>query len=123
MEENNLAAIVERIMVQNGVNMGLDRPNYTSPLSEYVLQTKLPRGWKVLKFTKFVSDTNDPTVKHIARYLTGVGDIANNENLRMICFPSSLIKNAFRWFTTLLVHSINDWTQFERIVECKVKVC
>lgn len=30
--ENNLVAMVEIIMVQNGVNMGLQRPNYTSPL-------------------------------------------------------------------------------------------
>lgn len=81
--ENNLITIIERIMAQTGVNMGLQRPNYTSPLSEYVLQTELPRGWKVPKFTKFVGDTNDSTVKHIARYLTEVGDIANNNNLRM----------------------------------------
>lgn len=35
--DNNLAAIVKRIMVRNGVNFGLRRPNYTSPLAEYVL--------------------------------------------------------------------------------------
>ncbi|XP_050898024.1 uncharacterized protein LOC127104928 [Lathyrus oleraceus] len=42
--ENNLATIVERVMDQNGVNMSLQRPNYTYPLSEYMLQTELPRG-------------------------------------------------------------------------------
>lgn len=40
-----------------------------SPLSEYVLQTKLPRGWKVPKFNKFTGDTNESTIEHIARYL------------------------------------------------------
>lgn len=35
--DNNLTAITERIMVQNRVNFGLRRPNYTSPLAEYVL--------------------------------------------------------------------------------------
>ena len=75
----------------------------------------MPRGWKVLKFTKFAGDTNESTVEHIARYLTEAGDIANNENLRMRYFPSSLTKNAFTWFTTLSPHSIHNWTHLERL--------
>jgi hypothetical protein len=65
-----------------------------SPLSEYVTMEELPKGWKISKFTKFGGDTNESTVKHIARYMTKAGDIANNENLRMKYFPSSLTKNA-----------------------------
>lgn len=57
--ENNFTTIVERIMAQIGFNVGLQRLNYTSPLSEYVLQSELPKGWKVPKFTKFAGDTND----------------------------------------------------------------
>lgn len=95
--ENNLATIVERIMAQNGVNMGLQRPKYTSPMLEYVLKTELPRGWKVPKFTKFTGETNESTVEHIARYLAEAEDIANNENFRMRYFPSSLTKNSFTW--------------------------
>lgn len=106
--------MVERIMAHNGVNMGLHRPNYNFPLSEYVLQTELPRGWKVPKFIKFVGDTNESNVKHIARYFTEAGDIENNENLRMRYFPSSLRKNTFTLFTTLTLHSIKDWTRLER---------
>ena len=86
--DNNLAAMVERIMARNGVNIGLTRPNYTSHLSEYILQTKLPRGWKVPKFTKFSSDTSESIVEHIARYLTEAGDIVNNEKLRIKYFPN-----------------------------------
>ena len=56
---NNLAVIVERIMEQSGVNIGMRRPNYTSPLSEYIQQTELPMGWKVPKFTKFSDDTSE----------------------------------------------------------------
>lgn len=74
---------------------------------------ELPRGWKLPKFTKFDGDTNESTVKHIARYLNEAGDIANNENLRMRYFPSSLTKNAFTWFTTIPAHSINDLTHLE----------
>ena len=42
------------------------------------------------------------------------GDIANNENLKMKYFASSLTKNAFTWFTTLLPHSISSWNQLEK---------
>lgn len=37
--EQNLEAIVERIMVRNGVNPGLQRPMYLSLLPDFVLQT------------------------------------------------------------------------------------
>ncbi|XP_050890989.1 uncharacterized protein LOC127096467 [Lathyrus oleraceus] len=70
---NNLAAMVERIMVGNEVNFGL------------------------------------------RRYLIEAGDISNNESLRIKFFPSSLIKNAFTWFTTLPQSSIHTWNQLERM--------
>ena len=101
LAENNLTTVIERIMAQNGLNTGIRRPNYYSPIVDYVMHTDLPRGYKVPKFTKFAGDTNESTVKHIARYLTEAGDIENNENLRIKYFPSSLTKNAFTWFTTL----------------------
>jgi hypothetical protein len=62
---NNIANLVENIMAQNGLNIGLHRPNFVSPLSDLVLQSKLPRGYKIPKFTKFVGDTNESTVEHI----------------------------------------------------------
>ncbi|KAK2382413.1 hypothetical protein QL285_069949 [Trifolium repens] len=113
--QNNIANLVEAILAQNGLNIGMHRPNFVSALSEYVLQTKLPRGWKIPKFTKFAGDTSESTVEHIARYLTEAGDLANNENLRMKYFPNSLTKNAFTWFTTLPPHSIFNWNQLERV--------
>ncbi|XP_058759609.1 uncharacterized protein LOC131632905 [Vicia villosa] len=112
--ETNLTAMIERIMAQNGLNTGLRRPNYTSPLSDNILQTELPRGYKVPKFTKFSGDTSESTTEHIARYMTETGDLANNEDLRMKYFPSSLTKNAFTWFTTLPPNSIDTWPQLER---------
>jgi len=93
--QNNIANIVETLLTQNGFNLGLHRPNFVSPLCEYVAMEELPRGWKIPKFTKFGGETIESTVEHIARYLTKAGDIANNENLRMKYFPSSLTKNAF----------------------------
>lgn len=72
---NNLEVIVERIMGQNGFNVGLHRPKYISPLIKYVLQSKLPRGWKVPKYTKFFGDTDESAVKHIAIHLTKGGAV------------------------------------------------
>ncbi|XP_058757431.1 uncharacterized protein LOC131630697 [Vicia villosa] len=102
-------------MAQNGFNTGLRRPNYTSPLSDYVIQTELTRGVKVPKFTKFAGDTSESTVEHVSRYLTKTGDLVNNENLRMKYFPSSLTKYAFTWFTTLPPNSIDTWSRLERL--------
>ncbi|KAK2422316.1 hypothetical protein QL285_032860 [Trifolium repens] len=113
--QNNIANLVETILTQNGLNVGMHRPHFVFALSEYVLQTELPRGWKIPKFTKFIGDTSESTVEHIARYLTEAGDLANNENLRMKYFPNSLTKNAFTWFTTLPPHSIFNWNQLERV--------
>src|SRR4051812_34397704 len=113
--ENNLTAMIERVMANNGLSTGLRRPNYTSPISDYIMQTELPRGTKVPKFTKFSGETNESTVEHIARYLTEAGDLAGNEDLRIKYFPSSLTKNAFIWFTTLPLNSIDAWAYLERL--------
>src|SRR3954470_17032800 len=113
--ENNLTAMIERVMANNGLSTGLRRPNYTSPISDYIMQTELPRGTKVPKFTKFSGETNESTVEHIARYLTEAGDLAGNEDLRIKYFPSSLTKNAFIWFTTLPPNSIDAWAYLERL--------
>ncbi|XP_050874959.1 uncharacterized protein LOC127078556 [Lathyrus oleraceus] len=77
--------------------------------------TKLPRGSKIPKSTKFSGDTSESTIEHIAKYMTEAGDLANSENLRMKYFPSSLTKNAFTWFTTLPPNSIDAWPQLERL--------
>lgn len=35
--KNNLAHLVKNILAQNSLNVGLHRPNFVSPLTEYVL--------------------------------------------------------------------------------------
>jgi hypothetical protein len=112
--QNNIANIVETLLTQNGFNMVLQRPEYVSALSEYVLMEELHRGWKVPKSTKFGGETNESIVEHITRYLTEAGDITNNENLRLKYFPSSLTKNAFTRFTTLPPCSTFNWSQLEK---------
>lgn len=85
------------------------------PIPDFVLQTELPRGWKVLEFTKFAGDTEESTVEHMVRYQSEARDIANKEDLKLKYFPSSLTKNAFTWFTMLPPLSIQTWAQLERL--------
>lgn len=112
--QNNIANIVEALLTQNGFNTGLHRPNFVSALSEFVLEMEMPRNHKIPKFTKFAGKPNELTVEHIARYIMEAGDLANNENLKMKYFPSSLTNNAFTWFTTLPLHSIVSLNQLEK---------
>ena len=91
-EEQNLEAIFKWLIVRNMINPCLQRPTYSSPLPDFILQTKLPRGWKVPKFTKFARDTEESTVEHVSRYQSEAGNIANNEDLKLKYFPSSLTK-------------------------------
>jgi len=71
---NNLATMVKNILAQNDLHIGLHRPNFVSaPGSQSLLKTLV-------------------NVEHIAHYLTEVGDITYNENLRMKYFPNSLTK-------------------------------
>lgn len=107
--QNNIGNMVEQTLAQNGLNVGLHRPNFTSLLLEYIRTTKLPRGWIVPKFTKFAGDTSESTVKHLARYQTEAGDMENNENLKMNYFLNSLSKNDFTWFTILSLYAIQAW--------------
>lgn len=37
--------MVEKILAHNGLSVGLHMPNFVSPLSEYVFQAELARGW------------------------------------------------------------------------------
>ena len=102
-------------MVQNGMNIGSQSPTYSSSLPDIVLQRKLPRTWKVPKFTKFARDTEESTVEHVSQYQTEVVDIANNEDLKLKYFPSSMMKNVFTWFTMLPPHLIHTWNQLEKL--------
>ncbi|XP_058788296.1 uncharacterized protein LOC131662505 [Vicia villosa] len=113
--ENNLTTTIERIMARNKMNTPLEKPTYSSPLVEYIVQTENPRGWKIPKYTKFGGETGESKVENIARYPTESGDMANNESLRVKHFPSSLTKAIFTWFTTLPPNSIDSWPKLEKL--------
>ena len=68
---------MEQILIQNGLNVGMRRPNFVSPFGDFVMQTELPRGWKVPKFTKFAGKPNESTNEHIARYELEAGNLTS----------------------------------------------
>lgn len=107
--------MVEKILAQNGLNVGIHMPNFISLLSKYIRQTKLPMGQKVPKFTKFTGDISESTVEHVVRYQNGAGDIVNNKNLKLKYFRNSFTKNVFAWFTTLPSYFVQTWSQLERL--------
>lgn len=59
------------------------------------------QGVEKSKFTEFVGDTNESTIKHVAHYQSEARGLANNENFKMKLFLYFLTKNYFTWFTTL----------------------
>ncbi|RYQ90203.1 hypothetical protein Ahy_B09g096438 isoform A [Arachis hypogaea] len=73
---------------------------------------EVPRGVKNLKITtKFVGEVGESTTEHVARYLVEMGNLVNDENLKIKFFHSSLTKNAFTWFSNLRPNSITTWNQ------------
>lgn len=61
--QDNINNIIERVSIQNNLNVGLHRTKYISPLLEYVRQSEFPRGWKVpnspSSLAKLVSPPSD----------------------------------------------------------------
>ncbi|RYR28504.1 hypothetical protein Ahy_B01g052647 [Arachis hypogaea] len=85
-----------------GINVGLmhHRPYFISAFPSAVQMTEVPMGVKNPKIiTKFAGEAGESTVEHIACYMVELGNLADNENLRMKFFPASLTKNAFTWFS------------------------
>lgn len=79
------------------------------------MQTELPKGWKILKFTKFAGDTSEYIVKYTAIYQIEANDLTNKENLRMKYLSNSLNNNVFTWFTILTPSSMHYWNQIKRV--------
>ena len=45
---NNIVNVVEEVLTRSGVNVGLRRPNYSSPFPDYIRLAELPRGVRYL---------------------------------------------------------------------------
>lgn len=58
-----------------------NHPYFVSPFSALVMQTELPRGWKVPKITKFFGEAGKSNVDYVAHYQIECGCLTNNEDL------------------------------------------
>ncbi|RYR15836.1 hypothetical protein Ahy_B04g072776 isoform D [Arachis hypogaea] len=63
--------------------------------------------------TKFGEEVGESTTEYITQYMVELDNLANDENLKMKFFASSLTKNAFTWFSNLRPNSIVTWAQLE----------
>ncbi|XP_058775237.1 uncharacterized protein LOC131649493 [Vicia villosa] len=120
--ENNLTTLIKRIMANNSLNTGLRRPNYTSPVADYILQTELPRGTKVPKFTKFSRDTSESTVEHIARYLTEADTWAHLERMFHELFYMGQTKISLKELASInrkFIEPIDDYLNRFRLLKSR----
>ncbi|XP_015940668.1 uncharacterized protein LOC107466191 [Arachis duranensis] len=85
--------IVEEVLNRVGLNVGfMNRPHFVSAFLQVIQMAEVPRGVKNPKIvTKFARKVGESTTEHVA----------NDENLKVKFFSSSLTKNAFTWFSNL----------------------
>ncbi|XP_057720244.1 uncharacterized protein LOC130934720 [Arachis stenosperma] len=107
--------IVEDALNRMGINMGLMyRSYFVFSFPAVVQMTEVLMGVINLKIiTKFIREAGESTVKHIARYIVELENLANNKNLRMKFFPASLTKNVFNSFSNLRPNSVLTWAQLK----------
>ncbi|RYQ90202.1 hypothetical protein Ahy_B09g096438 isoform E [Arachis hypogaea] len=116
-ERYQVTRILEEVLNRVGLNVGfMNQPHFVSTFPQVVQMAEVPRGVKNLKITtKFVGEVGESTTEHVARYLVEMGNLVNDENLKIKFFHSSLTKNAFTWFSNLRPNSITTWNQLETI--------
>ena len=49
----------------------------------------------------------------MSKFTIQCGEVSNNENCKMELFPSSLIGQAFAWYSSLPPNSLNSWAELE----------
>ncbi|XP_015955269.1 uncharacterized protein LOC107479673 [Arachis duranensis] len=103
--------IVEEVLNRVGLNVGfMNQPHFVSAFPQVVQMVEVPREVKNPKITtKFAGEVRESTTEYVARYLVKIGNLTNDENLKMKFFPSSLTKNAFTWFSNLRPNLIATW--------------
>ncbi|XP_016178270.1 uncharacterized protein LOC107620652 [Arachis ipaensis] len=107
--------IIEEVLNRVGLNVGfMNQPHFVSTFPQVVQMAEVLRGVKIPKITtKFAGEVGESTTEHVARYLVEIGNLANDKNLKIKFFPSSLTKNAFTWFLNLRPSSITIWNQLK----------
>ncbi|RYQ83429.1 hypothetical protein Ahy_B10g102112 [Arachis hypogaea] len=84
-ERYQVTRIVEEVLHRVGLNVSfMNRPHFVSAFPQVVQMAEVLRGVKNPKIiTKFVGEVGELTTEHVARYLVEIGNLANDENLKM----------------------------------------
>ena len=90
------------------------RPAFRRPYPDRVeREFERPRNYKVPDFSTFSVDDEKTTYEHISRFTIQYGELSNNGNGKLVMFPNSLTGQAFKWYSSLPPHSIQNWNDME----------
>ncbi|XP_015964206.1 uncharacterized protein LOC107488024 [Arachis duranensis] len=107
--------IVEDILNRVGINVGFrNQPYFVFSFYVVVQMAEVPKDVKNPKIvTKFAGEVGASTTEHVARYMVELGNLTNDENLKMKLFLFLLTKNTFTWFSNLIPNLIVTWAQLK----------
>ncbi|RYR48480.1 hypothetical protein Ahy_A07g034503 [Arachis hypogaea] len=94
VDYDEVTRIVEDVLNRVGFNVSfMNQPYFVSAFPADVQMAEVPRGVKNPKIiTKFAGKVGESTSEYITRYLVKIGNLANDENLKMKLLPSYLTR-------------------------------
>jgi hypothetical protein len=87
--------------------------SYQNPYPKYFDMIPYPWGLWVPDLSKFTGDDAKTTYEHIGQFLAHVNDVGITDVHKTRMFPLSLTGEAFNWFTSLPLNSIDSWASLE----------
>jgi hypothetical protein len=87
---------------------------YQKPYSKYFDTIPYLQGFRVPDFTKFNGDDTKTTYEHVGQFLAQVNDVGIIDEQKIWLFPLSFSGNAFNWFTSLVLGSVDTWLGLEQ---------
>ena len=105
--------IAEVMTDQFGIKPKVNTYSYRTPYPPTYDLIPLPNRYKVPDFTKFSRQDDTSTMEHVNRFIQ-CGEAANQDELRVHLFSSSLSVFAFTWFILLPPNSVITWADLEK---------
>jgi hypothetical protein len=87
---------------------------YQKPYPKYFDTIPYLQGFRVPDFTKFNGDDTKTTYEHVGQFLAQVNDVGIIDEQKIWLFPLSFSGNAFNWFTSLVLGSVDTWLGLEQ---------
>jgi hypothetical protein len=87
---------------------------YQKPYPKYSDTIPYPQGFRVPNFAKFNRDDTKTTYEHVGQFLAQVNDVGITDVHKIRRFPLYLSGNAFNWFTSFALGSVDTWPVLEQ---------